>query len=78
MADEDVLALYYQGLYDLILNRLFTFTIGGNRVKAEEFRNYLISNYRYEHMSMVEKALKTRMGVSRETLKGQLWKNNIE
>ena len=71
MGDEEVSALYYQALYNLILDRLFTFTIGKNRVSAREFMNYPISNYRYEHMSMVEKALKTRLDVSRETLRGK-------
>lgn len=71
MSDKDVLELYYQGLYNLIMDRLFTFTVGKNKVSAKEFRNYFISNYRYEHMSMVEKALQTRLGVSRETLRGK-------
>lgn len=71
MSDKDVLDFYVQGLYELLLDRLFTFTIGANRVSAREFMNYSISNYRYEHMSMVEKALQTRLNVSHETLRGK-------
>lgn len=67
MSDSDALIPHYQYLYYLLLNKTFTFTVNGRVVSAEEYINYPISNYRYEHMSMVEKALNTKLNVSRET-----------
>ncbi len=71
MSDTVALQPYYQYLYYLLLNNAFTFTIRGRRVTAEEYMNYPISNYSDEHMSMVEKALNTRLNVSHETLRGK-------
>ena len=70
MSDKDVLKFLVQTLYNEWLDKMFIFTINKKRVTSTRFFNYQRGLAFIDNKTLVEKAMETRLNVSRETLRG--------